>query len=74
MINTQDMYNQQSHYTPYDIPQPIGMTLRDYFAAAALTGLMASPTTSVSASARVLAQDAYAQADAMLTERNKKNV
>lgn len=43
-----------------------GMTLRDYFAAAALTGLAASP---MDMPAGCYALTAYAIADAMLAER-----
>ena len=46
-----------------------GMSLRDYFAAAALQGLMAS--TSEGYSYRDRATDAYILADAMLAERAK---
>lgn len=45
-----------------------GMTLRDYFAAMAMQGLLASTKTS---SVWVIVDDAYAMADAMLTERSK---
>jgi hypothetical protein len=45
-----------------------GMTLRDYFAAKAMQGLLASTKTS---SVRVIVDDAYAMADAMLAERSK---
>ena len=44
-----------------------GMTLRDYFAAAALQGLCASPFSEESV--HVLAQWSYEQADAMLAAR-----
>lgn len=45
-----------------------GMTLRDYFAAAALTGLLASDEYS-SYDPKTLAEYAYGQANAMLVER-----
>ena len=52
-----------------------GMSLRDYFAAAALTGLLASPApmdeTDVIAS-KTLALSAYIMADAMLAAREKE--
>ncbi len=49
-----------------------GMTLRDYFAAAALTGLLASCTGGDAYTAWPLAaEDAYRMADAMLGERVK---
>lgn len=47
-----------------------GMTLRDYFAAAALTGLHAGCEGAFSAAH--MAEMAYAQADAMITERYKR--
>ena len=47
-----------------------GMTLRDYFAAAALQGLIAA-NPGLTATAEFLAADAYGIADAMLEERNK---
>lgn len=46
-----------------------GMTLRDYFAAAALQGASASNT--IYTSPQVAALDAYRMADAMLAERAK---
>ena len=45
-----------------------GMTLRDYFAAKAMQGLLASE---VNASLQVFAKQAYAVADAMLEARNE---
>ena len=47
-----------------------GMTLRDYFAAKAMQGLLASDEHSNSDTERV-ASWAYSQADAMLTRREK---
>jgi hypothetical protein len=44
------------------------MTLRDYFAAAALTGLLANRLGRYSD----MAEDAYKYADAMLAEREKE--
>ncbi len=44
-----------------------GMTLRDYFAAAALQGMMASPTGAFAG----MASEAYIYADRMLAEREK---
>ena len=44
----------------------IGMTLRDYFAAKALQGLLAGTTTS---DGNMIVKDAYAIADAMLKAR-----
>ena len=46
-----------------------GMTLRDYFAAQAMTGIIAHPEKKGSAS--FFAENAYAIADAMLAERAK---
>ena len=48
-------------------PASPGMSLRDYFAAAALQGNISTGAKSVAA----LAHGAYAIADAMLTEREK---
>jgi hypothetical protein len=47
-----------------------GMELRDYFAAAALQGMMADST--LDGSAATLAKIAYKFADAMLKERAEK--
>ncbi len=47
------------------------MTLRDYFAAAALQGLLASPDTVGTAGFVAYAYHAYQYADAMLAERAK---
>jgi hypothetical protein len=47
-----------------------GMELRDYFAAAALQGMMADST--LDGSAATLAKIAYKFADAMLKEREKQ--
>lgn len=50
-----------------------GMSLRDYFAGQAMAAYLASPTTSRMATDNVsiCAEWAYAQADAMLAEREK---
>ena len=50
--------------SPYDDDE--GMTLRDYFAAKAMQGLLASTTSS---NGMVIAKDAYLLADAMLKAR-----
>lgn len=55
----------------YDELVSRNVSLRDYFAAAALTGLLAGQHNRV---ATVAAEYAYEMADAMLAERNKKNV
>ena len=47
-----------------------GMTLRDYFAGQALTGII-SASSSAKRFAKINASDAYALADAMLKERGK---
>jgi len=47
-----------------------GMTLRDYFAAQAVQGLLASPVQPQSG-ADMYAQDAYVIADAMLEARER---
>ena len=49
----------------------VGMTLRDYFAAAALTGIIAKGEDEMYPTYR--ASEAYALADAMLKEREVKN-
>jgi len=58
--------------TPRDIHWP-GMTLRDYFAGQALAGILATGAGEGDDQhlRRVIAYDAYAYADAMLTERNR---
>jgi hypothetical protein len=48
----------------------MGMSLRDYFAAAALQGLLASPRRT--GRADEYARDAWDQADAMLDARERK--
>jgi hypothetical protein len=48
----------------------VGMTLRDYFAAAALQGMLADPSNGLAA--RSSAKSAYIFADAMLTQRKLK--
>jgi len=50
-----------------------GMSLRDYFAAAAMTGLLSSPRLNFGASevsSSVVAKDCYRIADTMLEARN----
>jgi len=49
-----------------------GMELRDYFAAAALQGMMADSTLGTHGSVATLAKIAYKIADAMLKERAEK--
>lgn len=48
-----------------------GMSLRDWFAGQALTGLMSRRDWAVSARIETYASEAYKMADAMLTERSK---
>ena len=52
-------------------PASGGMTLRDYFAARAMQGLLAYPIPS-DPNADVIADWAYEQADAMLAARERK--
>lgn len=47
-----------------------GMSLRDYFAAKSLQGLLACPVQ-LQSGADMFARDAYVMADAMLEARNK---
>ena len=53
-------------------PAVPGMTLRDYFAAAVLTGICSVPDYTDTSSADVVARDAYRMADAMLKAREAK--
>ncbi len=48
-----------------------GMSLRDYFAAAAIQGLCASTSHDDAPAVKTLAEWAYQQADAMLNHREK---
>ena len=50
-----------------DMRDPVGMSLRDYFAAKAMQGLMASPSDP--ASVEIAAEWSYKVADAMLEAR-----
>ena len=49
----------------------LGMTLRDYFAAKAMQGLLACPATTTR-NENMYACDAYTMADAMLKARGEK--
>lgn len=60
-------FNGDPHWS---FPNP-GMTLRDYFAAAALQRLSAHPTVTVYLPWQAIAEQAYVAADAMLAERAK---
>jgi len=46
-----------------------GVSMRDYFAAKALQGILACPEEGVRWDADIVAQNAYTQADAMLKAR-----
>ena len=48
-----------------------GMSLRDYFAAKAMQGMLASPHANPKASMMRCAMESYAMADAMLAMRQK---
>ena len=48
-----------------------GMTLRDYFAAKAMQGMLSGKL--INTKTAVIAQDCYAMADAMLKEREASN-
>ena len=49
-----------------------GMTLRDYFAAAALTGFLSNARFDETASFETVAKHAFASADAMITVRKQE--
>ena len=48
-----------------------GMTMRDYFAAKAMNGLLANPVDSLTYEDDSVAESAYKMADAMLAARSK---
>lgn len=60
------------HVTDMIEPRNHGMTLRDYFAAKAIQGLLASSDQHDASTSSVLSEYAYKIADAMLKVRNKK--
>lgn len=62
----------QEYKWPEEEKSLAGMSLRDYFAAAALTGMFASDTSSSGMSAETKAKDAYEAADALLIQRLQK--
>jgi hypothetical protein len=62
----QEPVAQDLNWLPAHIITASGMTLRDYFAAKAMQGLLAGTKTG---SATVLATDSYKMADAMLKAR-----
>jgi len=53
------------------VPYHHGLMIRDYFAAAALQGILAGSELVIKP--EVIAEWAYSQADAMLAERSKRN-
>ena len=57
--------------TNYSAVYSEGMTLRDYFAAKAMQGLLACPATTTR-NENMYACDAYTMADAMLRAREQK--
>ena len=73
-------FPREYHYDDFPVSEP-GMTLRDYFAAQALTGLIAkhpplAPTTDDGPEYQtpaLAARGAYIYADAMLAERERSN-
>lgn len=56
---------------PFDAPAPTGMTLRDYFAAAALPAVYAEAHRLEEGSERDIAEFAYHMADAMIAVRKE---
>jgi hypothetical protein len=60
-------YNEFIHPTGHSE----GMTLRDYFAAKALMGMLANQHPYQASDQYMFARDAYVVADAMLAERDK---
>lgn len=56
-----------------DNPGEPGMTLRDYFAAKALQGLLSNPQTAESGTHHKDATFAYAAADAMIAARKERS-
>ena len=62
-------FDGQTWWHTQHIPANPGMTLRDYFAAAAVQGMMARVGAH---DAYIVAHDAYILADAMLAERAKE--
>lgn len=56
---------------PPECEAHVGLSLRDYFAAAALTGVLANDWRSDDM--KVLAEEAYEMAEAMLAERARRD-
>lgn len=65
-----DDYAFPSHGTMGEVAQQ-GMTLRDYFAAKAMNGMLVDMPDGGEYSMSELARDAYEVADTMLAERSK---
>lgn len=63
-------WNADMGWSPRDAPG--GMSLRDYFAAAALTGTIAFPIPGTEKRPENAARECYAYADAMLAARKAK--
>ena len=60
----------ESNYHPFQFPKdPPQFTLRDYFAAAALTGMMSQESMFEALSEKIIALMAYQQADEMIKAR-----
>ena len=62
------MSDEEQQAFPDGLLNQDGMTLRDYFAAKAMSGMMVDVEQPVCA---YIAKHSYAMADAMLTQRNK---
>lgn len=56
---------------PYKVSLKSGMTLRDYFAAKAMQGMLSHHAEYIG-NVEQLSKDAYAAADAMLAERERE--
>ena len=54
-----------------DMRDPVGMTLRDYFAAKAMASAFGDPLEATQAGKEYIARHAYAMADAMLSAREQ---
>ena len=73
-IETKKFRAQQSVFTPDPTQVNKGVTMRDYFAAAALQGMLANPNHMLPKSpdnVEAFAQMAFTIADAMLQEKYK---
>lgn len=66
------LHSIDGNWTKEPLPEYRGMTLRDYFAAKAMQGLLASRTDRATHWSKIDDADyCYKLADAMLAERNK---